>query len=132
MISNHRRIRILIIDDEESIRISLRKFLEDFDFDVTDVESAENALDCLKQEQFDIGIVDLRLPGISGDTFIQKAHLIQPDLHYVIHTGSVGYRLSIELMQLGLTNADVLHKPVDDLFVFVDVINQKIPRTPGK
>ena len=118
----HSEIRILVIDDEPVIRDSLVGFLEDCDFAVSSVESAEEALENLQEGLFDLAIVDLRLPGMSGEEFIKKAFVIAPEIKYVIHTGSVSYRLSDELLEIGIRPEHVFLKPQTDLSIFVDTI----------
>ena len=114
------RRRILVIDDEASIRESLAEFLKDFDFDVSSAQSAEEALELLQKAPQDAIIADLRLPGMSGDTMIPLAHQIQPDLHFLIHTGSIGYHLSEELTRIGMRPDHVMYKPLPDMMVLVD------------
>lgn len=109
-------ISVLIIDDEGPIRNSLAEFLRDYDFEVETADSAEAGLSLLEEACFDIAIVDLRLPGMSGERFILKAVELDPKMRYLIHTGSVDYLLSEELMALGITGRHLLSKPVVDLW----------------
>jgi DNA-binding NtrC family response regulator len=118
----HSEIRILVIDDEPLIRDSLVGFLEDYEFAVSSVESAEEALENLQVGLFDLAIVDLRLPGMSGEELIKKAFVIAPEIKYVIHTGSVNYRLSDELLEIGIKPEHVFLKPQTDLSIFIDTI----------
>jgi len=119
---NNREIKILIIDDEPVIRKSLRAFFEDYGFIVTDLESAEEGLMALETNKFDVGIVDLRLPGISGDEFIIKASRINPEVKFVIHTGSVDFNITEGLEEVGLTRDDIILKPLPSLLVLLDKI----------
>lgn len=64
--------RVLIVDDESSIRESLAEFLRDFGMNVDTAENAEDALELLRQKSFDVMIADLRLPGITGDAMIPQ------------------------------------------------------------
>ena len=114
--------RVLVVDDEPSIRESLAEFLRDFGMEVSTSINAEEALDLLGKNQFDVLIADLRLPGITGDAMIPKANRLQPDLRYLIHTGSIDYRLSSELIALGLTHEHIILKPLSDLTSLVDKI----------
>ena len=75
------KIRVLIIDDETSIRQSLKGFFEDYEFKVKTTSSAEEAIKTLKTETFDAAIVDLRLPGMNGDLFILK--IGDPELYTI-------------------------------------------------
>lgn len=116
--------RILVIDDEVSIRESLCAFLEDYNYRVDPAESAEEALAMLQNEHFDLAIVDMRLPGESGDVFIIKAAQLMPNLHFLIHTGSVEFHLSDALAQLGVTGEHVYLKPLNDLTALVEGVRK--------
>jgi len=116
--------RILIVDDESSIRESLAEFLRDFGMDTMTSVNAEEALKLLATESFNVLIVDLRLPGITGDAMIPKAHKLQPNLRFLIHTGSIDYRLSGELISLGLTHDNIILKPLSDLTSLIDKIEK--------
>lgn len=114
--------RVLVVDDEASIRESLAEFLRDFDMQVATSSNAEEALALLAENPFDVVIADLRLPGITGDAMIPKAHQLQPDLRFLIHTGSIDYRLSSELVALGLTHKHIILKPLSDLTSLIEKI----------
>ena len=117
-------IRVLVVDDESSIRWSLTEFLEDYDFAVSSVGSAEEALDLLAEERYDVGIIDLRLPGLSGDSLIFQAHKIIPNMRFLIHTGSTSFKLSEELKSIGLRDGHVFLKPLSDLTVLSDAVKK--------
>jgi len=118
------RRRILVIDDEISIRESLCAFLEDYDYLVDSAESAEEALEMLQHERFDLAIVDMRLPGESGDVFIIKAARLVENLRFLIHTGSVEFHLNDALKQQGITAEHVYLKPLNDLTVLVEGVRK--------
>jgi DNA-binding NtrC family response regulator len=120
--------RVLVVDDEPAIRNSLVEFLEDCQFELYAADSAENALDLLARVPIDVAIVDIRLPKLDGDSLIIKAHLLRPQMRFLIHTGSVEYKLPEELRRLGVTSEHVFHKPQMDLSVFETAINQLILR----
>lgn len=116
--------RILIVDDEASIRESLAEFLRDHNMIVETACDAEEALTILSDGNiFDVLIVDLRLPGISGDQMILKAHQLQPEQRFLIHTGSIDYHLSNELIDLGLTPDHIFLKPLSDLTSLIDKVD---------
>ncbi len=102
---------ILIVDDETSIRRSLVNFLEDYEYTVVSAGSAEEALEIMEHSEFDLAVVDLRLPGISGEAMIIKAHEKFPRMGFVIHTGSVNYRISESLIKMGMSEQHIYHKP---------------------
>ena len=117
-------VKVLVVDDEPGIRESLSDFLDEYDFDVFSAESAEQALEIVESENLDIAIVDLRLPGISGDTMILRSHSLKPEMKFFIHTGAVDYRLPDELKAIGMGSESLFLKPIPDLTVIVDAINK--------
>ncbi len=119
-------VKVLVVDDEPGIRESLADFLDDYEFDVFSAESAEQALKIVEGENLDIAIVDLRLPGISGDTMILQSHSLRPEMKFLIHTGSVDYRLPAELIAIGMGSENLFLKPIPDLTVIIDAINKTL------
>jgi len=117
-------VKVFVVDDEPGIRESLSDFLDDYEFDVFAADSAEKALKIVESEDLDIAVVDLRLPGISGDTMILKSHAMKPDMKFLIHTGSVDYRLPGELKAIGMGAENLFLKPIPDLTVIIDAINK--------
>lgn len=114
--------RVLVVDDEPSIRDSLVEFLEDCQFDVSSADSAEGALDLIARIPIDVALVDVRLPKLDGNSLIRQAHRLRPRMRFLIHTGSVEYQLSDELKSFRMTQAHVFAKPQMDLAVFKDAI----------
>jgi CheY-like chemotaxis protein len=58
--------RILVIDDEDVIRMLVVEILESVGYDVTSAESAERALELLEKAEFDLVVSDVIMPGLSG------------------------------------------------------------------
>ncbi len=65
--------RLLLLEDDDGIRTSLRMALEDEGFEVTEAARAEDALELLAREPADLVLVDLMLGGMDGFTFIRRA-----------------------------------------------------------
>ena len=114
--------RILIVDDEGAIRRSLRAYLEDDGFQPFTTGSGEEGLDVLAETAFDAAIVDLRLPGMNGITFIQKAHRLCPKMGFLICTGSVGFNPTEKLSALGVEIDQIFTKPIADLSTLADAV----------
>jgi len=114
--------RILVIDDEASIRESMTAFLEDYDYDVDSAESSEEALELLVENDYDLAVVDMRLPGESGEAFILQVKPKRPSMSFLIHTGSVEFQLSTELKQQGVLPEHIFLKPLHDLSILADGI----------
>ncbi|MBU1342512.1 MAG: response regulator [Proteobacteria bacterium] len=105
----------LILDDEESIRQSIAAYMEDDGYIVFQAGSGEQALDIVRNNPIDEAVVDIRLPGIDGNTFMIEARKILPDIKFVVHTGSADYRPPEAVKALGVTSKRVLIKPASDL-----------------
>jgi DNA-binding response OmpR family regulator len=117
-------VKLLLLDDDESLLFNLKLFLEDENIKVTPAISGEEALEFVKKEKFDIAIVDIKLPGIQGDQFITDANQIDSDLKYLIHTGSNFHKIPSALSNIVASNDFVLQKPVADMEIFMEKINK--------
>lgn len=130
MAANDNSYKILLLDDDDKLRFNLKLFLEDEEYDCIAVENAEKALEVLQTHRFDIAIVDIRLPGIPGDEFIPQANKIDPTLRYIIHTGSTDFKLSDQLIDIGVTQDFVYIKPVPNMSVFLEAFRKLLSGTP--
>lgn len=125
MKNNATGISVLIVDDDVLIRDCMTAYFEDEGFQVHGVSSGEKALRLIAELRPTVCISDLRLPGMSGDECIVKFHAICPETRYILHTGML-YILSDELRAIGMTDADVLLKPVHDLSKLVQKIMKSV------
>jgi DNA-binding NtrC family response regulator len=78
--------RILLVDDEGSLRVTLAANLELDGFQVVEAESGERALELLRDGAFDLMLSDIRMPGISGAELFQRARKIHPEMPVVLMT----------------------------------------------
>ncbi len=129
--ADYSTIRVLVIDDEPAICTSLSAFLDDYGFRASTAESAEEALDLMKNNTYDVCIVDMRLPGMSGEELIIQARERYPDQRHIIYTGSISYNLSDKLKDLGMRPEHVFLKPVRVLSLLVKCIKELAPKTKG-
>src|SRR6202008_4348665 len=81
------RPRILVVDDEASIRDLLAKTLALAEYDVDTAADATSALDRMRTGAYDLMIADLKMPGMDGLTLIRQAKRIKSDLPVIIITG---------------------------------------------
>ena len=84
--SKLKNMKILIIDDDEWIRDSLRIFFEAEDCHVVVLETAEEGLAELKYQNYDLIIADYKLPGLNGVEFFKRTHDEHPDALKVLIT----------------------------------------------
>ncbi len=113
----------LILDDEDSIRQSIAAYMEDEGYVVYQAGSGEQALELLQDHPIDEAVVDIRLPGIDGNTFMVEARKIRPEIKFVVHTGSADYMPPESVKALGVTSAKVLIKPASDLRILKDALD---------
>jgi len=115
-------ISVLVIDDEPAICSSLTAFLEDFGFQASSAESAEEALDLMQSNDYNVCIVDLRLPGMNGEDLIAQARMRHPKQRHIIYTSSITYNLPPELTEIGMRPEHVFLKPIRVLSLLVKCI----------
>jgi len=122
----HKPVRVLIVDDEPAIRKSLTAFLDDYDYDVSSAETAEEALNLLEKAPHDVAIVDIRLPGMNGDAMIIEARKNHPEMHFIVHTGSVHFSTSDEFPEINIPLEHVFLKPQHDMSLFSKAIKDLV------
>lgn len=103
--------KILIVDDELSVRTSLNEwFLED-GFKVETAESAEDALNIMHRGPFDLILLDIKMPGMDGITLQKKIKEIDADVVIIIMTAYASVETAVEALKLGAF--DYVTKPFD-------------------
>jgi len=112
---------ILVVDDEKNIRLALRRTLEGAGYGVLEAESAEQALETLQAEPVDVGIFDIRLPGMDGLTLLARARELLRDLPVIVVSGHAETDDVVEAIKRGAI--DFFPKPVDRDRVLVSVSN---------
>lgn len=100
---------VLFIDDEEHLRLAASQTLELADIDVKCLSDASRALDLLGRSFPGIVISDIRMPGMDGLTFMQRALEIDPELPIILVTGHGDVPLAVESMRQGAY--DFIEKP---------------------
>jgi two-component system nitrogen regulation response regulator GlnG len=104
-------IRILVLDDEESIRWVIEKTLGDSRYALHFADSAEEAIRLMEHQPIDLALVDLHLPGDDGWSFLQRQQPRFPNLLVTIITGQSTMHNAVRAMKLGAF--DYLIKPFD-------------------
>jgi two-component system, NtrC family, nitrogen regulation response regulator GlnG len=103
--------RILVADDEESIRWVLSKALSKQGFTVDLANNGSEALALFRQHPYDMAILDIKMPGISGLDLLSRFHQERPELLVVIMTAESTMKNAVEAMKRGAY--DYLTKPFD-------------------
>jgi CheY-like chemotaxis protein len=118
--------RILVVDDEESIRDLCARVLTRAGYLVVTVPSGEDALTRLTAEPFDMVISDIRMPGVSGLEVLEQAKAAAPQLRVVLITG---FGTSHTLERARQSGADrILTKPFNPMELLAAVRESFLPR----
>ena len=113
---------ILIVDDEESMRDGCRQVLASEGFVLKEASSGEGALEMMRQESFDLVILDLKMPRVDGMEMLRRIEQESPGTAAVVITGFPSVESAVEAMKLGA--ADFLPKPFTP-----DVLRLTVRRT---
>lgn len=106
---------ILIVDDEDRLRISLSLVLQKENYRVTTASSAEEALKYLRLQVYDLMFLDLNLPGMSGIDLLVEVHKQVPHMPVLILTAHAALESAIQAVRLGAR--DYLIKPVEPVMI---------------
>jgi len=102
---------ILIVDDEPSVRDSLRRWFQDDGFEVGTAEGANDALTRLADRRWDLALVDIRMRGTDGIELQRRMREIDPELIIIIMTGYASVDTAVAALKNGAY--DYITKPLD-------------------
>ncbi len=98
------RPRILVIDDEEIVRVSCKKCLTPEGYDVDTASNGIEGLQLAQATKYDLVLTDLKMPEMDGMEFIIKAKESQPDTRIIMITGYSTVEHAVKAMRLGAYN----------------------------
>lgn len=102
---------MLLVDDEEDLRMTLQETLEDANYHVTTAANAMRAREAMSQGKYDVAVLDIRLPDGSGIDLLQEFQAVDPDMGIILMTGYSEVNTAVEAVRLGAD--DFLKKPFD-------------------
>ncbi|NIM18148.1 MAG: response regulator [Candidatus Aminicenantes bacterium] len=113
-------VKILVVDDDASIRNMLSIVLKNSGYDAAAADSSESALKRLKTEMFHLIISDIKMPGISGIELLKKIKVINPEIPVIMITAFASTNDAVEAMKLGAE--DYITKPfnLDELKLIIE------------
>ncbi len=100
---------ILIVDDEKNIRLTLSQALEAPEVEADTAANGEEALAKLKAKEFDLILLDLKMPGMDGMEVLRRVREFRPDIRVIILTAYGTIESAVEAMKLGAV--DFIQKP---------------------
>ena len=101
--------KILVIDDEQIVLDSVKKILNQENYDVDTAISSRRGLDLATQGDYDLVLSDIRMPEIGGMRVLRDVKRARPGLPFVIITGYATVQSAVQAMKLGAT--DYIEKP---------------------
>ena len=104
------RSKIMVIDDESSIRESLDQILRLEGYEVEAIESGARAIHAFQDSMYDLILLDLKMPDMDGIEVFKRIHQISPETRVILLTGHGSLESAIEALRLGAQ--DYLLKPV--------------------
>src|SRR5512147_3097968 len=102
--------RILVVDDEENARIGLSMLLSKEGFIVDSVSNGFEALNYLRQQEVNLIVTDINMPGMNGIAFLKELNKSFPESNVIMITAYGGIESYIEAMNLGAF--EYINKPV--------------------
>ena len=102
--------RILVVDDEENARIGLSRLLAKEGFIVDSVSNGFEALNYLRQQDVNLIVTDINMPGMNGITFLKELNKSFPQSNVIMITAYGGVESYIESMNLGAF--EYVNKPI--------------------
>ena len=104
-------IQVMLVDDEVEFLETLIKRMKKRNVDITGVKSGEEALLALDQNQVDVVILDVRMPGMDGIEALKEIKRRHPLIEVIMLTGHASVEVAVQGMELGAF--DYLMKPID-------------------
>src|SRR5437868_13363972 len=105
--------RVLVVDDEETVTVTLQGILELDGYSVTASTSGEIALELMRTHPFEVVLTDLRMDGVDGLDLLRELHTISPDSVAIVLTGYGSLDSAVQALREGAY--DYLVKPCDIL-----------------
>ena len=115
--------KILIIDDERSIRRALREILEFEEFEVFEAENGQEGLDLLKANQYDLVFCDIKMPILDGMEVLEAVKKTENDTPFIMISGHGTIETAVEAIRKGAF--DFIEKPLDLNRILVTLRNAK-------
>ncbi|MGE5351693.1 MAG: sigma-54-dependent transcriptional regulator [Acidobacteriota bacterium] len=105
------KTRILIVDDEKIVRESLFHWFEEEGYEVDTAEDAEAALRTIDKGKYELMLVDMKMPGMSGLELLEKVKEIDKDTIFILITAFASVPTAIKALKNGAY--DYITKPID-------------------
>jgi DNA-binding NtrC family response regulator len=109
--SEPRRIRVLIVDDEPQFRLNLTTVLNQRGFEIRTAGNGTEALQEIRKSPFDVVVLDINMPGMDGNETLREMKKMRPELEIIMLTGYGTLASALGSLREGVF--DYLTKPCD-------------------
>jgi len=125
-------LKVLLVDDEKIFIENMAGLLEKRDYQATAVFSGEDALKTLKNEDFDVVVLDLKMPGMDGLSTMKEIKKLNRSPEILMLTGHGSIATAVEAVKMGAY--DYLAKPceIDELVEKLEEISEKLKNNRKK
>ena len=120
------RGRLLVVDDDASVRKFLVETLSEEGHSVAAAESGDLAVEMLRNNPFDLIVTDLLMPGLSGIEVLQAAKQHDPRIEVIVVTAHASIEAAIKALRSGAY--DLITKPLDDLEILYRGVERALER----
>ncbi|NJN27984.1 MAG: sigma-54-dependent Fis family transcriptional regulator [Cyclobacteriaceae bacterium] len=103
--------KILIIDDEKSIRNTLREILEYEKYEVEEATDGEDGIDKISNAKYDLALCDIKMPKMDGIEVLEKAQKVNPELPFIMISAHGSIETAVDAVKKGAY--DFIQKPPD-------------------
>ena len=121
-------IRVLIVDDEEDFRETIIKRLKVRKLEACGAGTGKAALDLLREKEFDVMVLDVKMPDMNDMDTLKAAKQIAPNVEVIMLTGHASMEFGMKGMQLGAFDYIMKPVPINEL---LDTITQAYNKKQG-
>ena len=121
-------IRVLIVDDEDDFRETIVKRLNARKLRAEGANSGIKALAVLKEKEFDVMVLDVKMPDMDGIETLRHVKKMTPDVEVIMVTGHASVEFGLKGMQLGAFDYIMKPAPINEL---MDTIGQAYNKKKG-
>ncbi len=118
--------RILSIEDEETVRLSIVGYLEDSGFEMLEAQNGRIGLEVFQEEKPDLVLCDLRMPELDGLSVLAKVRELSPETPFIIVSGTGDMHDAVEALKLGAW--DFVTKPIQDMEILEHAVTKALDR----
>ena len=122
-------IRVLVVDDEDDFRETVVKRLRARKLEAEGAGSGAAALDLVKEREFDVMVLDVKMPGMDGIETLRLVKQTRPEIEVIMLTGHASVEFGLKGMQLGAFDYIMKPAPIGEL---MDTIGQAYRKKCGE